>query len=735
MATHPKSISKSRKNSVNSGSNRPLPPDTLSSRGRSNSAPPRLPRNSEAPLERNSKRDDSTPAATQGSSAKRNSRGRSNSAPRVLQGKPHSLPPASQSADPLVTLMMNTGSFETLAGAPQLDKLKSLFKDMKEVDRTPYNLKVGSMASLGKIVIRPGSEGKPIWSISGTPKNYAKAAPRVEATLQELMSNNGQLKYIQQQEWFNGNDYEVVIDVNYYKDRPIDSRLGFHKDTGGTNLFVNLVFDNSKEIAATEWTQDRLPPQGTKMDLLKQFTPAAMRQGILDAKATLGKVAAPGRNTIQGGKLPPYAYVSWVDELVWHSTPMLDHRERIPNPREYTENLVTDVKNKFARLDELNQDDKIVEVETQRTLLVESWQKEFGYDDTSEVMRAVAATKGTRLADYLKDTFGVDPGTPFDLNRSHLESVYPFGSFDIVRSDIQKAVSQHPKIKVTAPAVLEGFTKINDASQQVERDYPDGTRLMTERDALNKALDQLRPAAQELMAAIASTPGTRLGDFMTSTFDAEVYNNLTLENLLDAYEGKHAAMLTTDLEKVAWEKVPAFGTQLGISNDLDSNVPGSKQIFGPTGIGNRPRTNSGDPASLKQLARPGETRTFLRTWVRVERPPLRKIIDQIDSMSADEVAHANVDDLIKSLLTKTDFRFVDGDVERIGSILGQRMDACENMEASDPEKVNVEQKLILTTALFKKWGASLKPSVDWRVMLPERANRDEWQNYLEENMI
>ena len=341
-------------------------------------------------------------------------------------------------------------------------------------------------------------------------------------------------------------------------------------------------------------------------------------------------------------------------------------------------------------------------------------------------MRAVAATKGTRLADDLKDTFGVDPGTPFNLKRSHLESVYPFGSFDNVRSDIQKAVSQHPKIKVTAPAVLDGFTKINDASQQVERDYPDGTRLMTERDALNKALDQLRPAAEELMAAIASTPGTRLGDFMTSKFDAEVYNNLTLENLLDAYEGKHAEMLTTDLEKVAWEKVPAFGTQLGVSNDVDANVPGSKQIFGSTGIGNRPRANSGDPASLKKLARPGETRTFLRTWVRVERPPLRKIIDQIDSMSAGEVTSANVDDLIDSILAKTDFRFVDGDVERISSILGQRMGEFENMEASDPEKVNVEQTLILTTALFKKWPASLQPSADWRVMLPKRVNRDAW---------
>lgn len=653
-------------------------------------------------------------------------RERSKSVPPKFQSKPSSRPLSAQKEDPLVNLMMRTGSFADITGKQAFDNLTKLFREMKTVDRTPYNLKVGALAPLGKIVVAPSSGTELTWAMDGTPPNYAGFASRVEDTVRELMSNNGQLKYIRQQDWFKSNDFEVVIDVNYYKDRPIDSRLGFHKDTGGTNLFVNLMFDNPDEIAATEWTQDRLPPQGIKLELLTRLAPASMLQGILNAKATLGQVAAPGRNTIQGGKLPPYAFVSWVDELVWHSTPMLAHRERIDNPREYTKKLIVDIKQKLKELTEIDES-KIIAVEKEREPLLQEWRKLlFDYTESKKLISAVAATAGTRLADHLKATYGIETGKATDLNENDIADIYPPSAFDRLQADIEKAVLQHPDNAENAELLNKHFSQIDKKLKQVEQSNTEGMQLVKERDTLLEALRLLEPAAQELMAAIASTPGTHLGKFLKDNYD-----NLSLENLLAAYPDDDAGTLAKDLEKVAWNNVPAFGTQLGIANDVDANVPGSRVVFGPTGIGNRPRANSGDPTRLRDLVRPGETRTFLRTWVRVERPPLRKIVDKISSMSAVELAASNVGALFSSLFGTTDQRFVEGDAERIGSILGQRMDELESMEESDPEKPNLEQKLIKTVALFKLWGERLQPPVDWKKMLPERENRAAWEQYLE----
>lgn len=148
------------------------------------------------------------------------------------------------------------------------------------------------------------------------------------AFLKKFMQANGQMAYIERQPWFRDGDYEIHIDLNFYHDRPMGSGgLGMHKDTGGDNLFVNLVFDNEKETPATEWTQDRDPAKGVKAETLARLLPATMVDAINGTKGELGKSAyAYGEKTIQGGTLPRHGFVSWVDELIWHSTPSLAKR-------------------------------------------------------------------------------------------------------------------------------------------------------------------------------------------------------------------------------------------------------------------------------------------------------------------------------------------------------------------------------------------------------------------------
>jgi hypothetical protein len=102
-----------------------------------------------------------------------------------------------------------------------------------------------------------------------------------------------------------------------------------HKDTGGDNLFVNLIFNNQKDTPATEWTQDREVARGVKAQTMTDLMPAGMVRAINQAKEQLGgDVTAGGKETIEGGTMPPLAFVSWVDELIWHSTPTLAGRWR-----------------------------------------------------------------------------------------------------------------------------------------------------------------------------------------------------------------------------------------------------------------------------------------------------------------------------------------------------------------------------------------------------------------------
>jgi Domain of unknown function (DUF4157) len=144
--------------------------------------------------------------------------------------------------------------------------------------------------------------------------------------LSPFMKANGQYAYIERKKWFKEGAASIIIDINFYYNRGADRSFAFHKDTGADNLFVNLIFNNKEEILATEWTEDLEADTPKKVDALKLNLPDAEIARIDKARAGFKQPVGPYKlehqGTVRGDVARGKAtYVSWVDELVWHSTP------------------------------------------------------------------------------------------------------------------------------------------------------------------------------------------------------------------------------------------------------------------------------------------------------------------------------------------------------------------------------------------------------------------------------
>jgi hypothetical protein len=150
--------------------------------------------------------------------------------------------------------------------------------------------------------------------------------------LESLMNANGQWAYINRQGWFQRRDYAIGIDLTYYPDR---SQGGyqlspqFHKDTGGNNLFVNLIFDNKIPIEATEWFVDVAEPGNARAKWQAKLLPQEHLTELANLRRYLQERRATEQTQlqVQGGVLEgANICVSWLDDLVWHATPSLNER-------------------------------------------------------------------------------------------------------------------------------------------------------------------------------------------------------------------------------------------------------------------------------------------------------------------------------------------------------------------------------------------------------------------------
>ncbi|HSK23215.1 MAG TPA: DUF4157 domain-containing protein [Egicoccus sp.] len=140
----------------------------------------------------------------------------------------------------------------------------------------------------------------------------------IENTL-TTMETAGQLAYLRESGLLQDPEWQILIEIHYYRDRLITSRL-LHKDTLGQTLFVNLNFINDQEIAGPEYVLN--PDRGNDPRDL-----AASHPGVFldDLDAALADTPAP--DTIEATIVPANGVVAFVDEAIHHKTPLVGHRE------------------------------------------------------------------------------------------------------------------------------------------------------------------------------------------------------------------------------------------------------------------------------------------------------------------------------------------------------------------------------------------------------------------------
>jgi hypothetical protein len=227
----------------------------------------------------------------------------------------------------LDSLLMNTGPLDQLVVGDKIwtaiaATLKKEFlpycQSLSKEDQAEYVAQLCTVfyAHNKKRVIKTLSDAK-----------YTTKVDETVAFLEAFMKNNGQWDYIAAQPWYTSGEYVIAIDINYYPDRsgykvtPI-----FHKDTGGNNIFVNLIFDNQNNIEATEWFADLEQPSNKRKLWQVTLLPPSHLTELEFARESLRKKFG-AKDAVSGGVAKgKNIYVSWVDDLVWHATPSSNRR-------------------------------------------------------------------------------------------------------------------------------------------------------------------------------------------------------------------------------------------------------------------------------------------------------------------------------------------------------------------------------------------------------------------------
>lgn len=147
-------------------------------------------------------------------------------------------------------------------------------------------------------------------------------ATEVADFVMAFLKANGQIDHIRHQPWWRNGHHRLHIEVACEVARSVGS-LNWHKDTSGDILFSNLVF--TQAVPATEWSPDYAAMSAEKTAAVRRFWPDALLTEIETARGVVRQRLGPTPR-IEGGILAPLSYLSWVDDLVWHSTPSLRPR-------------------------------------------------------------------------------------------------------------------------------------------------------------------------------------------------------------------------------------------------------------------------------------------------------------------------------------------------------------------------------------------------------------------------
>ncbi len=247
--------------------------------------------------------------------------------------EPVSKAPAEQSLDDKPGLWMASGQLEDLRAkmGKQVDLWGPLAKELVEYAAKNEDKLTDDYLVLGKLTVPYDRDFNTGYFAPGTTDVGRPLRRKVGQFLMSFLEANGQLDYMRSKKWFQQKTWKAVIEVNFYPDREFKEDyqyLKVHKDTDSKNLFVNLIFNNPADMPATEWTYDNKEADPERHAHLQNWLPQEEYDQILAAKKKIGKLApeTPGRKRWEGGTVKPYSYVSWIDELAWHSTPSMESR-------------------------------------------------------------------------------------------------------------------------------------------------------------------------------------------------------------------------------------------------------------------------------------------------------------------------------------------------------------------------------------------------------------------------
>lgn len=136
-----------------------------------------------------------------------------------------------------------------------------------------------------------------------------------------------QIKYLRKAGLPN-EEFLILVEIHLYLERDMD-QWGFHKDTKGQTLFVNLNYHMDQEVVGPEYVMN--PPSTPEHDEAlgireNQATnsgtlPAGFLSDLIATRGALDEGAKIGNQPV-----PAYGYVAFVDEAIHHATPLYGHR-------------------------------------------------------------------------------------------------------------------------------------------------------------------------------------------------------------------------------------------------------------------------------------------------------------------------------------------------------------------------------------------------------------------------
>lgn len=160
------------------------------------------------------------------------------------------------------------------------------------------------------------------------PGNIDDHLGNVRALMHGTLAISGQLAYLDENFAKIAPTHVIIIDVDWYLERT-QSDVGFHKDSRGTTLFVNLTYNNPQAMqgAATKFDREGQP------ELEKSF-PEEVKGDLEERRESYKKIKPDDKvGDLKEEEVKPYARLSFSDPSVWHSTPLLGHRvEKLPPP-------------------------------------------------------------------------------------------------------------------------------------------------------------------------------------------------------------------------------------------------------------------------------------------------------------------------------------------------------------------------------------------------------------------